>query len=887
MALRDRVHSLETEYAISFFADGDDQEPGSGSIVDALMEAVGQSHGAESTLFLLNGSRLAHDVGHAEWSLPECRSGREAALYDKAADYLLLTSVVPQAERLLLREGFKGRLVVTKNNADPHGNTYGCHENYQMQRDSELMGGETFIRYLAHSLIPFLVSRQILTGAGRIVVEDGIGAQPVRYELSQRAGFIQTVISRDTTRARPIFNLGREGEPFASGNARRLHPILGDANLSGWATWVKMGSTGLMLRLVEDVFMDDIPALAEPLEALWSISRDVTGRAIVQLQDGREVSALDIQWMYYDLGDGYLNVFGASPEDEALMEAWGKALEDFGRDPMLLRDRADWAIKRQFLDALVQQQGLSLHELTTASDLSTEVQAFDLRYHELSASGLYCRAYPVDTLFSQAELERAMEYPPPYTRANVRGEAVRLARECALDVRADRWTEVSIEGESLTLDKPMEFDHPLLAQWDRPWAVLENRLAQADEGEAALCYKLGRSWLDAGQYGKAVEALRQAVELDAGDTASLRALAYALLWTGSYADAVQVFEKHNQIVEHSRSKDDAQQQDFTGLGDAHRYLGDYGKALQLYRKATQADLPPQVPAYRNMALIHLKRGETESAETYFSKSIQHSTERLISWIGLGCLQAARGTPNPVWFENALALSDRRATVGLTQDAAQVVALIARLALEQDGALPLLEARLAQLPPAAADGLFVLEPLVSLLANAPQPPRDVAEALTLARSAVVLPGREDGSPPFALERRVLWLENALTHPNEEVRLFAAAAAGWHLEAESGWDRLWARLVTCAHEDSDARVRRAAVQTMGKAGASHSDATDELIKCLHDDHVAVRWAAEASLTQINRPVRRASRVPVLVATYDPEAARRGEGLVEVVPDWLNTF
>ncbi|MBN1563508.1 MAG: proteasome accessory factor PafA2 family protein, partial [Anaerolineae bacterium] len=264
MALQDRVFSIETEYAITFYADHD-HKPGSGKIVDVLMQAVAESHGTRAGSFLLNGSRLAHDVGHAEWSLPECRSGREIAVYDKAADHLYIETVVPRATQLMRREGFSGRVAVAKNNADPFGNTYGCHENYQMKYNADLLADDDFIRYVAQAMIPFLTTRLIFAGSGRVTIGGGgtssydrrsgstsssfrrpsssrrnrtttgsfrrssLGRNRLNYEFSQRAGFIQTVVSRDTTRARPIFNLGREGESFAVGNYRRLHQIMGDA----------------------------------------------------------------------------------------------------------------------------------------------------------------------------------------------------------------------------------------------------------------------------------------------------------------------------------------------------------------------------------------------------------------------------------------------------------------------------------------------------------------------------------------------------------------------------------------------------------------------------------------------------------------------------------
>ncbi len=468
MALQDRVYSLETEYAISFFGD-EGTSPGASAMVDVLSQALAERYGLSSTIYLVNGSLLVHDVGHAEWALPECRSAREAAIYDKAADHLFY-QVVPRAQQLFEAQGIHGRLVVTKNNADNYGHTYGCHENYQMMRDADLLTQEHFVRYMAHVMVPFLVSRQLLVGSGRLITRRGPGGAELRYELAQRSAFIQTIVSRDTTKDRPIFNLGREGESFAVGNFRRLHPILGDANLSGWATWIKLGSTGLLLRMVEDLFIERPPALCSPLAALKTLAGDITGREKVQLQDGRALTAVELQWEYYNYADAYLTLLGASDEDEALMEEWGRALEDCEQDPMRLRDRADWAIKKQILNTFLQRLGCSFAHPPADPGVLTDLQALDLRYHEISPDGLYSRLYPVDTLISEEEIARAQQYPPPHTRANVRGTAVRLGRELGVTVYTNGWMDVSIEGEVLDLRDPMEIDHPVMLKWTHaPW----------------------------------------------------------------------------------------------------------------------------------------------------------------------------------------------------------------------------------------------------------------------------------------------------------------------------------------------------------------------------------------------------------------------------------
>ena len=869
--MRDRVFSLETEYAITFYAE-DDRKPGAGTIVDALTQAVAETHGLPDHDFLLNGSKLAHDVGHAEWALPECRSAREAAAYDKAADHLFIESVVPRAGQVLGREGFAGRLVVAKNNVDPYGATYGCHENYQMKRHADLLTGEDFVRYVAQSLIPFLVSRQILAGSGRLVRVATDDTASARYELAQRSGFIQAVVSNDTTKSRPILNLGREGESFSAGNSRRLHLILGDATLSGWATWIKLGSVGLLLRMIEDLFIGDAPILADPVAAIKAISRDLSGQETVPLQTGGAITALDIQWTYYNQADAYLTLFGASEDDEALMEAWGQALEDFERDPMLLRDRADWAIKKQMLDTFLAARGLSFDDLPADNDLADDLQAFDLRYHELSEEGLYHRLYAADTLLTADEIQRAQEYPPPYTRARIRGEVVRLGRECGLPVETDRWMDATIEDTSLDMADPLRFDHPRLAEWDRPWVTLE-KAVEGEPGNAALRHRLGRCYLSLGLYGRARDALSAAVERVPEKIDTVRDLARASLLSGAYDDAIKWYEKYNQLAAFG---DDAYFQDYNSLGDAYRHQGDFAKAIKHYRKGTRTSAPRAALAYHRIAQAHLKSGEIQSAETHFRKSLRSSRERLISWVGLGAILRSQNEREQAQtcFADALTLSQNRATLDMTVSSARYVQAVARIGLEQEDALDALRAALENQTAEAADGIFLLEPLLTLLAQAQEPPRHINTAIDLARDIRLRPAPD--APPPMLERRRAWLESALTHPSAEVRAQAVEALRWRIDAERlpALESLIALLIDRAHHDPEASVRRAAVQALAHPALVGMNVMDELIACLRDECPAVRWAAQTGLEQLSQPSAALPVMTELAAAVSDRSARREE-------------
>ena len=461
MALQERVFSLETEYGINFYLDGDGEAPDPKVQVKSLQEVLVERYGLAGSDFLANGSKFHHDVGHAEWSLPECRSAREASVYDKAADHLLAT-IIPHTQQRLARQGFQGTLFVFKNNVDSVGHTFGCHENYLMLRDTDVLGGEAFLRYIVRCLVPFLVTRQIFCGAGRLIPSPLGPDQPPIFQISQRADFIETVVSKETRSERAIVNLGREEEPLAAGNYRRLHLILGDSNLSGWATWMKLGTTGIVLRMIEDLFVGDIPLLADPVAALRQISCDPTCRAPIPLRDGRTMSAIDIQWHYYDLAEEYLDGFGFSEEEEAILEAWGQALEDLEQDPMRLRDRADWVIKKRLMDAFLERLGGSWEHWPGGQEALLGLLGIELRYHDVSQEGLFSRLWKPDTLVAEEEILQAQNDPPPYTRARIRGRAIALHGN--LPVTLEKWTALSIGGEEVELPDPLEFSHPSLPE---------------------------------------------------------------------------------------------------------------------------------------------------------------------------------------------------------------------------------------------------------------------------------------------------------------------------------------------------------------------------------------------------------------------------------------
>lgn len=476
MALRERIFSIETEYGIMFYKEGQADGPSPEEQIGTLINVLKKGYGFSESDFLVNGSKFHYDIGHPEWALPECRSPREATAYDRAADRSLKMAL-PEARRRLKSSGHRGQLIVFKNNVDSFRNSFGCHENYLMLREAELLVGGAFQRYIVRCLVPFLVTRQLYCGAGRLIIgEDG---KPPSFHLSQRTEFIEFIVSSQTIYDRAIVNFSREKEPHASERYRRLHLILGDSNLSGWATWMKLGTTGLLLRLIEDLYLQDIPLLADPIEALQEVSGDLTAKRPLRLRDGREATAVEIQWRYYDAVSEYVDLFGASDEEEELLASWQHALEDLERDPMLLRDRADWAIKKNFMDAHLRKKGTSWDDEDFPPEGLAALKGVEARYHDISDEGMYsqlvARYGSEDTLVSKEEIDKAQQMPPPFTRASVRGYAIDRLRHGEKIYEVKDWKYLFFKNERIEMDDPLQFIIPPL----RAESYFEQTLAAA------------------------------------------------------------------------------------------------------------------------------------------------------------------------------------------------------------------------------------------------------------------------------------------------------------------------------------------------------------------------------------------------------------------------
>lgn len=354
---------------------------------------------------LANGARLYVDHAHPEYSSPETTSPLAAALYDKAGDRVAARAARTATERL----GGE-RMALYKNNSDGKGNSYGSHENYLLSRSTPF--GEV-IRYAT----TFMVTRQLFTGSGKIGAENG--RPEVDYQITQRADFFEEEVGLETTLKRPIINTRDEphGDPA---KYRRLHVIIGDANLSETQIFLKLGATALMLAALEDGALPDPLDLADPVAACWKVSHDLTFRTPLDLDGGGSATALDLQWSYLEWLSKYVEKEMEGDVWHQVLIEWEGVLSDLESDPSLLGDRLDWAAKLNLLQSYRDRDGLDWS--------SSKLAALALQYHDVDpARSLYSRLAArgrIRRLFTDEEIAAAEVTPPEDTRAYFRGRCV-------------------------------------------------------------------------------------------------------------------------------------------------------------------------------------------------------------------------------------------------------------------------------------------------------------------------------------------------------------------------------------------------------------------------------------------------------------------------------
>ncbi len=391
-----------------------------------------------ANVVLPNGARYYVDHAHPEYSTPECTGPRDLVIHDKAGERILERSL--EEVREVLPPG--QRLAIYKNNSDGKGNSYGTHENYLMSRGTPFAD-------IVRDLTPFFVTRQIFTGAGKLGFEGGGDAQEdgSGYQLTQRADFFEAEVGLETTLKRPIINT--RDEPHADpAKYRRLHVIVGDANMSEISTYLKVGTTALVLKMIEDEFLPDL-TLEEPVRALHDVSRDIHCKTTVSLADGRTVSAVGLQWEYLDHAKRYVKERDPSAESADVLQRWEAVLGALEDDPLSLHRELDWAAKYHLLERYRDRDGLSWDD--------HKLQLIALQYHDVRRDkGLYYRLLSggeIDRLVSDAEVDRAVSHPPEDTRAFFRGRCIERFRD---SITAASWDSLIFDtGEDALQRVPM------------------------------------------------------------------------------------------------------------------------------------------------------------------------------------------------------------------------------------------------------------------------------------------------------------------------------------------------------------------------------------------------------------------------------------------------
>ncbi|MFI8103096.1 Pup--protein ligase [Streptomyces sp. NPDC101118] len=426
-----RIFGLENEYGVTCTFRGQ-RRLSPDEVARYLFRRV-VSWGRSSNVFLRNGARLYLDVGsHPEYATPECDNVTELVTHDKAGERIL-EGLLVDAERRLHEEGIAGDVYLFKNNTDSAGNSYGCHENYLVARHGE------FSR-LADILIPFLVTRQLICGAGK-VLQTPRGAV---YCVSQRAEHIWEGVSSATTRSRPIINT--RDEPHADAERyRRLHVIVGDSNMSETTMLLKVGATDLVLRMIEaGTVMRDL-TLENPIRAIREVSHDITGQRKVRLASGREASALEIQREYFDKAVDFVERRGIRTGTvEQVLELWGRTLDAIEAEELdRIETEIDWVMKYKLIERY-----RAKHNMTMSNP---RVAQIDLAYHDIHRRrGLYYlleRKGQAARICNDIKIFEGKSVPPQTTRARLRGDFIRRAQEQRRDFTVD-WVHLKLNDQA-------------------------------------------------------------------------------------------------------------------------------------------------------------------------------------------------------------------------------------------------------------------------------------------------------------------------------------------------------------------------------------------------------------------------------------------------------
>jgi proteasome accessory factor PafA2 len=428
------VNAYREDHAGEILWDYDQENPladARGFQVDGEKYTPNQQENIARNKTLINGARYYVDHAHPEYSCPEVTNARDLVIHEKAGERIIEAS--RREADTLLPAG--AQMLIYKNNSDRKGNSYGSHENYLMDR-------RTSFKQIVEHLMPFLVTRQIYAGAGKVGSENR--GQPCDFQLSQRADFFETEVALDTMVKRPIINT--RDEPHADREKyRRLHMIVGDANLSEYTIYLRTGVTTLMLAMIEDGAIRKNLSLRDPVRAIKECSHDSSCRRELALESGKKLTAVQIQAEYLEMALQYVASRSIDPETKDVLVKWQHVIDALGRDPMELREQIDWVMKKSLIEGFMERKSVDWD--------SPQVEMMDLQYHDLRPEkGLYYvleRQGKAERIVTDEEITAAIRKPPEDTRAYFRGECLRRYGPAVFGVN---WDSISFSVD----DEPIK-----------------------------------------------------------------------------------------------------------------------------------------------------------------------------------------------------------------------------------------------------------------------------------------------------------------------------------------------------------------------------------------------------------------------------------------------
>ncbi len=399
--------------------------------VEGERERPGPEYNRLLNKLLSNGGRLYVDGAHPEYSTPECTNPRQLVAFERAGERILAESL-----RALARARGGEKFLIYKNNTDGKGNSYGYHENYLLSRSV------SFDR-IVRALLPFLVTRQIYAGAGKVGAENQ--TQPVEYQISQRSDFFECLVDLNTMVKRPIINT--RDEPHADpAKYRRLHVIVGDANMAELSTYLKVGTTSIILEMLEAVAEFPNLELEDPVRAIKEVSRDLDMKGTLKLVDGRVTTAIGVQRAYLKMALDFFACHELTQVTKDVLVRWEEVLDRLEENPVTLGRELDWVAKREMIRSYMERKGCGWDD--------PRVMLLDLQYHDVRPDkGLYYtleRSNLIDRLVQESEIEQAVHTPPTGTRAYFRGHCL---KKFSKQVYAASWTSVLFDVGNTTIKK--------------------------------------------------------------------------------------------------------------------------------------------------------------------------------------------------------------------------------------------------------------------------------------------------------------------------------------------------------------------------------------------------------------------------------------------------